>query len=195
MAIIQAATVVFLEQGFGAASMDAIAETAGVSKQTVYSHFGSKEALFGAIIEGKCNEVLHGLSTPSLTAGDGLDPRQMLIDMAESFLATVLAAPGMALLRVVVAESGRFPELAEVFYRAGPTIAIENLARLLADLDKDGALSVPDPTSSAGLFYAMLRGDLYFRHLLGLSQNATKAEREAVVYQAVAAFLAAHTPP
>jgi TetR/AcrR family transcriptional repressor of mexJK operon len=189
-AIVAAATGVFLDQGFGAASMDAIAEKAGVSKQTVYSHFGSKEALFEAIIEDKCNEVLSGLSTPSpAVAGN---PEQMLRDMAESFLATVLAAPSMALFRVVIAECGRFPELAEVFYRAGPAVAIDNLADILGELDRTGALRVADPASSAALFYAMLRGDLYIRRLLGLAPDPTNAERDAVVAQAVAAFLAAH---
>ena len=49
--IVRAATQVFLESGYGTASMDTIAAVAGVSKQTVYSHFGAKDALFEAIIE------------------------------------------------------------------------------------------------------------------------------------------------
>lgn len=195
-AIVGAATGVFLDQGYGAASMDAIAEKAGVSKQTVYSHFGSKEALFEAIIEDKCNELLSGVSLPAqaLKAGGGLDPEHLLKDMGESFLFTVLAAPSMALFRVVIAESGRFPELAEAFYRAGPAVALDNLARLLGDFNEAGVLSVPDPASSSRLFYAMLRGDLYIRRLLDLASDPTSVERNAVVKEAVAAFLAAHAP-
>ncbi len=195
-AIIGAATRVFLDQGYGAASMDSIADEAGVSKQTVYSHFGCKEALFEAIIEDKCNELLSGVSLPAhtLNAADGLDPEHLLKDMAESFLLTVLAAPSMALFRVVIAESGRFPELAEAFYRAGPAVALDNLAHILRDYNENGALSVPDPASSAGLFYAMLRGDLYIRRLLDMASDPTNAERKAVVTEAVTAFLAAHAP-
>ena len=189
-AIVGAATGVFLDQGYGAASMDAIAEKAGVSKQTVYSHYGSKEALFEAIIEDKCKEVLSGLSTPSLQVSG--DPESLLRDVAESFLVTVLSVPSMALFRVVIAECGRFPELAEVFYRAGPAIAIDNLSRILGELDETGALSVPDPASSARLFFAMLRGDLYIRRLMNLASVPTNAERDAVVSQAVAVFLAVH---
>lgn len=195
-AIIGAATRVFLEQGYGVASMDAIAEEAGVSKQTVYSHFGSKEALFEAIIEDKCDELLSGasLQTHTLKDGDDLDPEHLLKDTAESFLVLVLATPSMALFRVVIAESGRFPELAEAFYRAGPAVALDNLARLLGDFNEAGVLSVPDPVSSAGLFYAMLRGDIYIRRLLDIASEPTPAERNAVVKEAVTAFLTAHAP-
>ena len=57
-AILQAGSRVFLQSGYGAASMDAIANEAKVSKQTVYSHFGAKDALFEAIIESKCAELI-----------------------------------------------------------------------------------------------------------------------------------------
>jgi hypothetical protein len=130
----------------------------------------------------------------TLTAADGLDPEKLLKDIAKSFLLTVLAAPSMALFRVVIAESGRFPELAEAFYRAGPAVALDNLARMLDDFNEAGTLSVPDPASSAKLFYAMLRGDLYIRRLLDMASDPTSAERNAVVNEAVAAFLAAHAP-
>ena len=195
-AIVGAATRVFLDKGYGAASMDAIADEAGVSKQTVYSHFGSKETLFEAIIEDKCNELLSRVSmqAPSLKSADAHDPERIFKNMGESFLLTVLAAPSMALFRVVIAESGRFPELAEAFYRAGPAVALDNLASLLEDLHQAGTLSVPDPSSSAKLFYAMLRGDLYIRRLLDLAAEPTPAERNAVVNEAVAAFLTAHAP-
>ena len=195
-AIVDAATAVFLEHGYGAASMDSIADKAGVSKQTVYSHFGSKAALFEAIIEDKCNELLSGQSAPapSLPFAGTLDHEQVLKDMAENFLATVLAIPSVSLYRVVVAESARFPELAEAFYRAGPAVAIKNLGGLLKEMDKNRVLSVPDPVSSARLFYAMLRGDHYLRCLLGLASDPTPIERTAVVNEAVAAFLAAHAP-
>ncbi|NQV83465.1 MAG: TetR/AcrR family transcriptional regulator [Rhodospirillales bacterium] len=195
-AIVLAATGVFLDHGYGAASMDAIAEKAGVSKQTVYSHFGSKEALFGAIIEDICDELLRGQTQPMppLKPVDGDDLERRLMGMAERFLGTVLTGRAVALFRVVIAESGRFPELAESFYRAGPTAAIENMARLLRDLDQAGTLSVPDPVSSAKLFFALLRGDLYVRCLLGLASDPTPAERQAVVNEAVRTFIAAHAP-
>lgn len=190
-AIVEAAARVFLAQGYGAASMDAIADEAGVSKQTVYSHFGAKDALFGAIVEGKCNELLDSFSLPSVP---GQHPREALSDLAKRFLDTVLASPSMALFRVVIAESSRFPELAEIFYRTGPAVALANLSAYLKDLDEDGALKVADANSSAKLFFAMLRGDLYFRRLLGLIPEPSAEEIEAAVEEVITAFLVSHAP-
>ena len=188
-AIVEAAARVFLEMGYGAASMDAIAAEAGVSKQTVYSYFGSKEALFEAIIEVKCDELM---APGSLKLVPGQDHAEALTDVARRFLTLVLADPNSALFRVVVAESVRFPELAEAFYRAGPTTATETLAGYLADLGDQGVLAIADATAAAKLFFAMLRGDLYMRRLLGLTPEPPAADIEAVVDQAVTAFLAAH---
>lgn len=190
-AIVEAAARVFLDQGYGAASMDAIAAEAGVSKQTVYSHFGAKDALFEAIVEDKCAQLLAPVTVPAVPARD---PADALAELARRFLAAVLSPPNMALFRVIVAESGRFPEVAEAFYRAGPAVAADELAGHLAALDRAGSLCVPDPAASAKLFFAMLRGDLYIRRLLDLAAAPSPAEIEALVHQAVAAFLAAHTP-
>ena len=190
-AIVEAAARVFLKQGYGAASMDAIAAEAGVSKQTVYSHFGAKEALFEAIIQGKCRELM---PPDSLKWSAGQDHEKILRLFAHRFLMTILAAPSTALFRVVVAESVRFPELADVFYRAGPATACDYLAGYLGKLHEAGALSVPGPMESARQFFALLRGDLYFRRLLNLTPPPKSPEVEAVVEMAVFTFLAAHAP-
>ena len=190
-AIVDAAAQVFLKQGYGAASMDAIATEAGVSKQTVYSHFGSKEALFEAIIQGKCAELM---PPDSLKWSPGQDHEKLLCLFANRFLTTVLAAPSMSLFRVVIAESVRFPELADVFYRAGPATACDYLAGYLGKLHEAGALSVPEPKESARQFFALLRGDLYFRRLLNLTPPPKSPEIEAVVRKAISTFIAAHAP-
>lgn len=188
-AIVEAAARAFLAAGYGPASMDAIAAEAGVSKQTVYSHFGAKDALFAAIVEGKCDDLMAPMRLPEAPV-DG--PAKVLGDLARRFVATVFAEPNMALFRVVIAESGRFPELAQAFYRAGPVTAVGSLAGYLGGLDDKGVLAVRDPKASARLFFAMLRGDLYIRRLLGLTPEPPAAEMAAVVDQAVTVFLAAH---
>jgi len=190
-AIVAAATRVFLSAGFGAASMDAIAAEAGVSKQTVYSHFGAKDALFEAILEDKCRGLMRPVRLPAVPGGD---PAKTLGDLARRFIATVFTPANMALFRVVIAESARFPELAAAFYRAGPAAAVDDLAGYLTGLDRDGILAIGDATASARLFFAMLRGDIYIRRLLDLKPAPSAAEMEAVAEQAVAAFLAAHAP-
>ena len=171
--------------------MDAIPAEAVVSKQTVYSHFGSKKALFEAIIQGKCRELM---PPDSLKLSAGQDHEKILRLFAHGFLMTILAAPNTALFRVVIAESVRFPELAAVFYRAGPATAYDYLAGYLGKLHQAGALSAPEPKESAHQFFTLLRGDLYFRRLLNLTPPPRSPEVEAVVGKAVSAFLAAHAP-
>ena len=184
--IVEAATRVFLDVGYGAASMDAIAAEARGSKQTVYSHFGAKEALFEAIIEDKCDQLL----APVFEAfRPGQDQAKALNEVARRFLSVILAPPSTALFRVIIAESVRFPELANAFYRAGP-----QTAGYLKELNKAGVIATDDPVASARQFFALLRGDLYIRRLLDLASEPTAEEVATVAGEAVSAFLAIHAP-
>ena len=188
-AIIAGATEIFLGAGYGAASMDAIAQAAGVSKQTVYAHFGAKDTLFEAIIRQKCDDLL----APAVTVGteDG-DVGQVLHDIAERFVNAILSPENMKLFRAIVGESSRFPELADAFYRAGPRLAADVLADYLFDVDAKGELAVPNPKSSAERFFAMLRNDLYMRRVLGIERVPCPNEADTLVGVAVSAFIAAH---
>ena len=188
-AIIAAATRVFLANGYGNASMDAIAAEASVAKQTVYSHFGSKESLFEAIVSCKCDDLMR----PVLGSADAdASPESVLTETATRFLTTVLAPDATTLYRILIAECSRFPELAATFYRVGPRYAADGLADYLAEVDRAGQLSVPEATKSAELFFAMLRGDLYMRRLLDLSPAPAAADINEAVVRAVATFLATH---
>jgi len=190
-AIIEAATRVFLDNGYGASSMDGIADVAEVSKQTIYSHFEGKEALFGAIVREKCDQLLETVSRP---ASRGADPKAALTGVGRRFLNLVLPEEGMALFRAVVAESGRFPELAEAFYSSGPRLAVANLAAYLGNMHENGTLTVDEPVRSARLFFSMLRGDLYMRRLLALDPAPPAEEVNRTVDEAVSVFLGAHAP-
>jgi TetR/AcrR family transcriptional repressor of mexJK operon len=190
-AILAAASRVFVEQGYGAASMDAIARVAGVSKQTIYSHFGGKEALFEAIIRDKCGHLLQPLFVPEVR---GADPVRLLTEIAERFLALVLASGNIEFFRVIVAECRRFPELADAFYRAGPSRAAEDLAEYLKEMDRKGTLAVPDPLRSARLFFSLFRGDLWMRKLLGIDPEDLERDARDLVRLAVGAFVSVHAP-
>jgi AcrR family transcriptional regulator len=189
--ILAAATRAFLERGYGAASMDAIARMAGVSKQTVYAHFGGKAALFEEMMMERSDWLLQPIPASSQT---DQDPRAALDTIARRFLEIIMAPESIARFRLVMAESARFPELAEVFYRSGPGRASAGLAEYLARLARDGVLHVVDPQLSAGQFFGMLRGDVFIRRLLGLGLAPTEEDVDRLVAHAVGDFLAAHTP-
>ena len=115
--ILAAAKRMFLESGFGAVSMDALARAAGVSKATVYAHFAGKEELFGAVIGRECERFLASFSAGEL---DPFDVRASLTVLGRRFLELVLSPDGIALHRIILAEVIRFPMLGDVFWRAGP---------------------------------------------------------------------------
>jgi TetR/AcrR family transcriptional repressor of mexJK operon len=171
--------------------MEAIAREAGVAKQTVYAHFGTKAALFGATMRDRCDWLLEPL--PAAMDG-GHDPAAALTAIGQRFLDIIMAPEALARLRVVMAERGRFPELAEIFYASGPGRATVGLAEYLGRLHARRVLSVPEPALAASQFFGMVRGDHFLRHLLGLGPEPTPAERERIVRGAVASFLAAHRP-
>ena len=189
--ILAAATGVFIDQGYGAASMDAIARAAGVSKQTIYAHFGGKAALFEATVLERSNRLLEPF--PSET--DSLhDPEAALRAIARRFLDVILSPETVGRFRVIVAESGRFPELAEAFYRSGPERVGGRLSGYLAELHKRGIVRVTDPRTASIHFFGMVRGDLFLRQLLGLGEPPRGGELDRIVDSAVKAFLCAYAP-
>src|SRR5215469_6870505 len=119
-AILTAAARVFLAAGFGAVTMDAIAEGANVSKATVYAHFGGKDELFRAVIEhvrAISEQRVGGYSV------EGLDPHDIvgsLTAIAARYLDLVLSREAIALNRIIMAEVGRFPVLGQIFWSSGP---------------------------------------------------------------------------
>lgn len=184
-AIVSAAARVFLSSGYGVARMDEIAREAGVSKQTVYSHFGSKDALFEEIIKSKCAELVGGDDDWPLEAED---PEIVLQSIAKRYQQIVLSDNSIALFRVIVTECTRFPELAARFHRAGPTAAADRLATYLIEkglCPDDGKAAI----EAAEAFYAMLRDDLYIRRLLDMSAPPTAEEMERRAKRVAVAFL------
>lgn len=185
-AIVAAAQTVFLESGYPAASMDTIAAAAGVSKQTVYNHFGSKDELFGAIIRERCRQLLEALQPEQAAAGR---PEAVLRRLAQAFVDKMLSPETLALYRILVVESQRSPELGEIYYRSGADLAVETLSAYLRDQTRRGVLQVAKPRIAAEQFFSMLGGHLRIRALLGLDSRPDPAKVKAYVDNAVRTFL------
>ncbi|MEV0174972.1 TetR/AcrR family transcriptional regulator [Streptomyces sp. NPDC050803] len=156
-AIVRAARELFLREGFGV-GMDAIAAAAGVSKVTVYNHFGSKEALFSAVIAGALDEPLAGESTAALEhLAEAEDLRTAFVDAARSWVQSVRGNEEVAALRnLVAAEGHRLPELGLAWQRHGPEghhPAVANALRALADR---GRLVIPDLEAAIIQLYSLL---------------------------------------
>jgi AcrR family transcriptional regulator len=185
-AIVAAARTVFLDADYATASMDSIAARAGVSKQTVYNHFGSKDELFGAIIRDRCQLLLEALQPEQTASGQ---PETVLYSLARAFVDKMLAPETLALYRVLVIQSERSPELREIYYRSGPDLAVQTLSVYLRAQTEGGVLSVRHPRIAAEQFFAMLGGHLRTRALLGLDSEPSARRVKAYVDNAVAVFL------
>jgi TetR/AcrR family transcriptional repressor of mexJK operon len=190
-AILNAATDLFAARGYGAVSMDAIAREADVSKATLYAHFESKDRLFAMIVRVACEENIapeYDLPRDGTEEQRG-DVAAALQVIGERALRFFLRDRILAIHRLVVAESIRFPELGQAFYENGPAAGRKILGGWMAS---QPGLDVPEPELAAEQFSCLLRSGLYMRATLGLEPEPDEAAIEAVVTAAVNTFLRAY---
>ena len=190
-ALEKAAATVFLRDGYAGASVDVIAREAGVSKATLYSHFRSKEELFGAIICQQCGRFVVEAQTADAA---NAEPAQVLRNLGRGFLENLLSPHVLALYRVVAGEAYRFPALGRTVYNAGPGPGRLALAGYFRDLTRKGRLRVKHPEIAADQFFGALLGGIHFRQILALEPPPTRRQIENWVDEAVTTFLDAHRP-
>lgn len=160
-AIVRAARALFLREGFGV-GMDAIAASAGVSKVTVYNHFGSKEALFTAVITSALDEPLTQPVDPASSAlleklTEAKDLRTAFIDAARAWVRAVRGNDEVTALRnLVAAEQHRFPELRDAWKGHRPAGHHPAVAGALRTLVEQGRLVIPDLEAAIIQLYALL---------------------------------------
>ncbi|MET7714482.1 TetR/AcrR family transcriptional regulator [Streptomyces sp. NPDC005407] len=192
-AIVRAARELFLREGFGV-GMDAIATEAGVSKVTVYNHFGSKEALFTAVITSALDEPLGGASSAALHGlPEAEDLRSALIDAARAWVAAVRTNQEVTALRnLVAAEVHRFPELGRAWQGRGPEGHHPAVAGALRTLADQGRLVIPDLEAAIIQLYALL----VFPHMVfsGYGTHIDDDLTDRLITSGVDMFLSHYAP-
>ncbi|MGB7892569.1 MAG: TetR/AcrR family transcriptional regulator [Microcoleus sp.] len=149
--ILQGAMQEFLTHGYAGTSMDKVAKTGGVSKATVYSYFQDKEGLFAALVQRLAREKVN------FTVLDE-EPAVALRFVATNILDQATHEPAfLNFVRLVIAESGRFPQLAQTFVKNLAKPGIDRLAEYLASHPE---LKLPDPEATARIFIGSL---VYFQ--------------------------------
>jgi TetR/AcrR family transcriptional repressor of mexJK operon len=185
-AIIDAATRMFLAHGYRNISMDKIAQAAPVSKATLYNHFDSKPALLAAVVSALCTALLRTM-TEAVTESDNVEIN--LKKIATSFMDLLFAEDGLAIYRLVIAESHDFPELGQLVYESGPLPALNWLENYLRRLNAGGRFNIADPTFAANAFFNLLKGDLYLPCLLAIKPLPSTDEKNRVINQVIPFYM------
>jgi TetR/AcrR family transcriptional repressor of mexJK operon len=181
--LLDAATQLFLSLGYGATSVEAVARRARISKRTFYHRFRDKPALFVAVVHRIIDRLRPPADVPLLEG----DLQEILRRLAGIILRAALSPQAIALNRMIVAESGRFPKLAAV-----TTGATEEAIRLIAGvLDREaraGNLALDNPTFAAQQFLYMIIA-VPQRRAMGFGAPMTSAEIDPWARDVVNLFL------
>jgi AcrR family transcriptional regulator len=189
--IIEVAAKAFMETGYERTSMAEIAAGVGGSKATLYGYFPSKEELFVAVAarlgENHMKEALGQLSEVSAQID-----RQLRV-FGETLLGFISTPESLAIQRVVTAEAGH-SNVGQLFYQAGPKMAVETITTFLQSAMDRQQLRRADPLVAALHIMALLQAEVMPLAMLGMPVRITKPRVQAVVRRAVDVFIAAYGP-
>ena len=189
--MLDAAKRLFPQYGFDGVSMEAIAAEAGVSKLTVYSHYGDKAALFTATIRAKCEEML----PPTLfEVGPKGSIRRQLTTIARAFFALVTSPEAIGMHRVMSAQMEADSRLPQMFWEAGPQRVHDGFAEFLRAKIAAGQLSIADVARASSQFFCLLKGELHARLTCGCAGAFDEREIDAHIRATVDMFLRAYAP-
>ncbi len=167
--ILDGARRVFLADGFDGASMNDIARVAGVSKGTLYVYFNSKEQLFEALIREDRQQQAERLVIPA----DAADPRAALAAWGRELIALMTQPEMIALVRIVIGATAKFPNLGRAFYESGPCYGETKLAARLEAWRAEGALHFDDGRVAARHFIDLAKSGLLNACLFGAAETAS----------------------
>ena len=168
---------VFLEQGYVGTTMDRIATAAGVSKPTLYSHFQDKEGLFTALT-AQWVEKTEWASSPQEFLNSQEPPQVVLRQLANNILDSCIGdSEKITFIRLVLGESGRFPELGRAFVEHMDKPILDALTQYLGDCPD---LNLPDPAAAAHMFMGTLIFFLMSQQMLH-GQDIVPMDRDRLV--------------
>ena len=185
-AILRAAADCFRDEGFQGTTMDRVAERALVSKRTVYNHFPSKDILFDVVIDQAWAQLVPR-SEPLPPPTTSIEER--LRTFARRRIDTLLAPQLVGLIRVVLGESVRTPELARAYMGLRDERGQLGLKGLLSDEVQRGRLRIDQIDLAASQYWGLILGPLFWPRVLGMRSSPDDTERDLVVDEAVALFL------
>lgn len=188
-ALLQAANTLFLERGFNSVSLDDIVTVGGGSKAAIYQYFGNKKGLLAALFEYRCENFFRENPRPEPQPHQSM--YDIMLETATAIYTAFTHPDNIAFMRLVVEESQRDPELAQLAYDSGPRRGLILVASLLEEAHSQEKIYCPYPYESATLFFGMLR-HAQWRLLVGLSPLESHLDPDHYLKYLVERFLAGH---
>ncbi len=179
--ILRSANSLFLKHGFNDVSMDKIREKANVSKNTLYSHFKDKNALFKAVILDHWENE----KTPKISVQPGEPTATTLQKFAKSLLKHLYTAKTRSLFRILIAEAERFPDLSQSIISNNQPPILLNVSQFLENAYN---LEQIKAKREALYFFGLLKEDAFWHVLAGFRKPYTNNEIESHVNDVVAIF-------
>jgi TetR/AcrR family transcriptional regulator, mexJK operon transcriptional repressor len=172
-AILEAAKRMFTVHGYERVSMDQIAAEAGVSKLTVYSHFGDKDALFAAAVKSHCETQL---PDALFDASPDTPLRERLLEIARAFFSMVSSPEAIAGHRIMCTPQITGSPLPAMFWKAGPQRTQTVFSALLQRRVESGELEISDVPMASSQFFALLKGEVHARMIFGCCSEGRSVE-------------------
>jgi TetR/AcrR family transcriptional regulator of autoinduction and epiphytic fitness len=184
-AILEAATELFLSEGYDGTSLAKVAKVAGVSTATLFKRFPTKAALFEAIV----TEYWVVASQEAVRPEPG-DPRKGLTAIGRNYVALLTRQQMVSLFRLVIAEAPRFPELAKTHFSLGKAPYFESVREYLRAEQAAGTMRIADPVLAATHFLGMVSNYAFWPRLLVPNWSPSKAATQKAIDEAVTTMLA-----
>ncbi|SFK11543.1 TetR/AcrR family transcriptional regulator [Celeribacter neptunius] len=185
--VLAGARTVFLRDGFEGASVDDIAREANVSKATLYSYFPDKRILF---LEIAAVETTRQADAFTEQMDESQPPEILLKSAGRQILDFLLSDFGIAVFRIAVAESARFPEIGHRFYDSGPGLVKTRLSHYLAACVARGDLRIDDIDLAAEQFAELCKVRLIPARVFQAAPGFDDTRKQKIIDSAVEMFLA-----
>ena len=184
--VLEGARRVFVARGYERASVDEIARVAAVSKATLYAYFPDKRLLFTEVYR---TEILR-LADSAIELSGTKPPKIALREAARRLLTYLTSDFAIAMYRICVAESQRFPEIGRAFYESGPELGRARLGDYLRGARARGLVQIDDIDLAADQFFQLCQSTICDRILCGVQTQFSEEEIMRIVNGAVETFMA-----
>ena len=186
--ILEAAQTIFASAGYSGATMDAVAAAAGLTKPTLYQYYASKEALFGAMMSARRDDML-----VAFESDDAASMVAQLHRFAWAYADTVMRPDLLSLARLIISEAQRFPEIGQTYQASGPDRVLAGMMEFLGAQRDAGRLAFDDNELAAQDLWGLILSAPRTRALYQPDNPPKRDELARYVENGLKVFLRAYS--